>query len=167
MSELPERPVIEPADRDDLDRVVALWAALIEEGQADGLHIVAGDSRPAIRRRLSTAIVEDRVLVARRTDEIIGLTVVTRDTGVFVTDRERGLVSVLYVVPEHRQQGLGTKLLTAGERRLAELGVETVMVETLAAADEVRSFYQHHGYRPHRVTLTKPLENKSNRKDGT
>ncbi len=155
---------ISPAAMADLDAVLALWTALQEHGRTYGTHIDPAASHAAARDRLGQAIIDDRVLVARD-DQLTGFVLVALETGVFTTDTERGRIQALYVRPAHRETGIGTALLTAAETRLAELGAETIAVETPAGNDRAIALYQEHGYTPHRVTLETEVENNRKPRD--
>jgi len=155
--------VITTATTDDIDRLVELWVALMETGQADGGHLDPAASKAAARRHLAAAIIDDRILLARPENLIVGFASVTRERGTFEMECTRGIVENLYVVPSARRQGIGAALLEAAEGRLHELGADVVAVETLAANEAGRAFYRAQGYRPHRVTLERRVE--SDRKD--
>ena len=150
--------MIATATTEDIDRLVELWVALMETGQADGGHLDPTANDAIARQRIAAAVADDRVLLARPEDSIVGFASVTLEHGVFEMDCPRGIVENLYVVPSARRQGVGTALLAAAEARLRELGADVVAVETLAANEAGRAFYRAQGYRPHRVTLERRVE---------
>ncbi len=150
--------MIAPATIEDVDRLVELWVALMQAGQADGGHLDPSASTTAARQRLATAVADDRVFVARPAEGIVGFASVEPERGAFTTDVTRGRVENLYVVPGARRQGIGTALLEAAEGRLREAGVDTVVVETLAANEAGRAFYRARGYHPHRIELEREVE---------
>lgn len=154
--------MIEPATVDDLDRVLDLWQRLVEHGREHGLHLHSAANRRLARERLAAAVGDDRVFVARD-EEIVGFADCELPPETFEADVTRGVVENVYVLPERRGEGIGTALVEAAERRLADLGAEVVAVETLAADDRVRRFYRRQGYRPQRVVLERRIEN--HRKD--
>lgn len=148
-------------------RVVELWLALATDQQQYGAHIRAEANRGTVAESLGRAAVEDRLLVAREVDPedgaesgttIAGFASFRLETGPYEQDVTRGLVENIYVVPERRGEGIGSALLSATERRLAERGATVVTLEALAANDRARSFYRAHDYEPHRVEFEKPLE---------
>jgi|GEM_PF-236180 len=87
--------------------------------------------------------------------EVVGFVSFALDRGSFERERTRGIVTNLYVVPERRGEGIGSRLLDAAERALAELGAATITLESMAANDRARGFYRDRGYAPHRVTYIK------------
>ena len=59
----------------------------------------------------------------------------------------RGYIITIDVLEKFRRRGVGTALLTEAERRLAELGVKEIGLETATDDDSAVAFWQHHGYR--------------------
>jgi GNAT superfamily N-acetyltransferase len=57
-----------------------------------------------------------------------------------------GYLDELYVVPEHRSQGLGGILLQAAEDVVRERGGELLEINVDAADHDTRRFYERHGY---------------------
>lgn len=150
-------------------RIVELWLALAADQQRYGAHIRADANRGVVAESLGRAAAEGRLLVARESDPgdgaesadgptIAGFASFRLETGPYEQDATRGLVENVYVVPERRGEGIGSALLSAAERRLAEQEATVVTLEALAANDRARSFYREHGYDPHRVEFEKPLE---------
>ena len=168
-------------------QVVELWLALAADQRRHGAHIRADANRGPAAESLGRAATEGRLLVARETDKesprdtdragpgdgdgtdtgtgtevatgaIVGFVSFRIETGVYERDVTRGLVENIYVVPESRGEGVGTALLAAAERRLADRGATRVTLEALAANDRARSFYRTRGYEPHRVAFEKPLD---------
>jgi ribosomal protein S18 acetylase RimI-like enzyme len=58
-----------------------------------------------------------------------------------------GEIESLGVLPEHRGQGIGQRLLDGLEAALAAVGVEDLIVGALAGNAAIR-LYERHGYRP-------------------
>ncbi|MDV5145440.1 GNAT family N-acetyltransferase [Streptomyces sp. SBC-4] len=54
----------------------------------------------------------------------------------------------LAVAPSHAGCGLGTRLLTLAESRIAALGQENVVIDTSATAAVLLRWYRRHGYTP-------------------
>jgi GNAT superfamily N-acetyltransferase len=85
-----------------------------------------------------------RVLVAVQDDEIIGFTRLgpAEDTGTV------GLVSLLYVLPEHWGCGVGKALMEAAMQQLRELGMDQAVLWVLRDNLRARRFYESLGWRP-------------------
>lgn len=150
--------VIEPATADDVDRMVELWLALVEHGRDHGLHLLAAPNRTIARETLAAAAANDRAFVARDGDRIVGFANCSLDRGAFETDVSRGVVDNVYVLPRYRGEGIGSDLVTAAERRLADLDVDVVAVETMADDDRIEAFYRERGYSPQRTLLERRVE---------
>jgi ribosomal protein S18 acetylase RimI-like enzyme len=159
---------VEPATMDDLDRLLELWLALAEGQRDHGSRIDPEANGDGIRESLAQHVIADGLLVARSDadpngeggdDEsaVVGFVMFAPDDAGFERDRSRGVVRNVYVVPDDRDKGVGTALLDAAEQRLAEAGVEEVVLEAMADNEAARRFYRARGYDLHRVTMTKPL----------
>jgi len=154
---------IEAPGADVAEAVTDLWVALAAGQREHGSHILAEDNRARIREQILRHAVSDTLLVARDGD-VVGFVTVERESGSYAQDYTRGVVTNLYVRPEHRGEGVGSALLAAAEDRLRELGVDAVALEVMADNEAARRFYRRAGYEPHRVELEKPVESDTHSK---
>lgn len=69
----------------------------------------------------------------------------------------RGTVTNLFVRSDRRGEGIGSALLRAAERALAEAGADAVALEALADNDRARAFYDSRGYDAHRIEFRKEI----------
>jgi ribosomal protein S18 acetylase RimI-like enzyme len=155
---------IEQGTVDDAATVAALWVDLASEQVTAGSHIRPGSNRPLIRDEFARYAATDRLLVARG-DELVGFVTFTIEDGTYGLDVVRGLVENIYIVPEYRNQGIGSELLAAAESHLADRGADVVALEALAANTDAQRFYRRQGYDSHRVELEKPLESDNHSKE--
>lgn len=153
---------IESADMDDLDELADLWVALANGQRAHQSHLRARENREQIRQGLARTIVTDGVLVAREDDTCLGFVMFNLETGRFEQDVVRGIVQNLFVRPERRGEGIGSRLLEAAERDLADSGADVVGLEAMAENEAGLRFYERHGYRPHRIEFEKSVESDTN-----
>ncbi|SEH47750.1 Acetyltransferase (GNAT) family protein [Halopenitus malekzadehii] len=146
----------------DLDVLVDLWVELAAHQRGEGSHLRAAPNEPVVRTVLADHIVADEAFLARATPEgaPVGFITVSREHGPFEQDVDRGFVDALFVRPDDRGRGIGSRLLDRGEERLATMGVETVALEVLASNVDARRLYRRHGYQPHRVELEKDLSDR-------
>ena len=150
---------VELATRADVGAIVDGWAALASDQRAHGSHLLAEENRSTVREHVTHHVVGDRIFVARDGDVLIGFVQFSTELGTYRMDVDRGVVETLYVVPDRRGQGIGSRLLEEAEAALAEEGTTTVSLEVMAANEDARRFYRAHGYDVHRVGMEKPLEN--------
>jgi len=148
---------VERAGPAEADRVADLWVALAAGQRDHGSHLLADPNRDRIRETLAHQAADGRLLVAREDGGMVGFATVEPDVGRYEGDTDRGVVTNLYVAPDHRREGVGSALLAAAEDRLRELGARRVGLEVLAANEGARRFYRRAGYEPHRVELERPL----------
>jgi len=61
-------------------------------------------------------------------------------------DETTAEVTRMRVAPDHQREGYGTRMLTALEDRAAELGVETLVLDTLDRQTGAKRLYESFGY---------------------
>ncbi|PSP73388.1 GNAT family N-acetyltransferase [Halobacteriales archaeon QS_3_64_16] len=93
-----------------------------------------------------------------RTGAIVGFVMYGPETGSYEQSVDRGIIENVFVHPDYRDREIGTALLDAAERALAESGVDTIALEVMAENDDARRFYARRGYQPHRLELEVPAE---------
>lgn len=144
---------------DDVDTIVDLWVRLAESQRAHGSHLFGDQNRTAVRETVVQRIVAENVRIARLDRQIVGFVMVTIDSGRYEQDETRGIIENIFVEPAHRNQGIGSELLSAAEELLREAGADVLTLEAMADNESARQFYRAHGYTPHRIELEKPTEN--------
>lgn len=145
------------AETDDADELVDMWLSLADGQRQYGSHIPAEPNRAQIRESILRHIATDRLLVARD-DTVSGFVMFSIERGDFEQDATRGIVENLYVLPDRRGEGIGSRLLTAAEQRLRDHGADTVALNVMADNEDARRFYRDHGYTPHRLEVEKSLD---------
>jgi ribosomal protein S18 acetylase RimI-like enzyme len=150
---------VDPATPAEADAVADLWVALAADQRRHGSHLRAGANRDAMGESMARHTVDDRLLVARDGGAPVGFVRFDVERGPLAQDRSRGVVRDLYVVPDRRDEGVGTRLLDAAEEALRDRGVSVVAVEALARNDAAIRFYEARGYRPHRIEFEREVEN--------
>lgn len=149
------------ADPGEVDTVADQWVELARGQREHGSHLRPETNRVRVRERFARYSARDELLVARPSAsaaDIVGFVSFRVRSNRYETECERGLVENLYVVPDWRNQEVGSELLAAAERRLSERGVDVVSLEAMASNASARQFYRRHGYEPHRVEFEKRLE---------
>ena len=149
-----ERPTMR-----DADAIVELWVALAA-GQRDyDSHLTAAPNRDRIRESITRQIALSELQVARTEDRHVGFVMYAIEGSTFDRTATRGVIQNLYVVPDHRGRGIGSRLLEAAEADLRADGADVVGLEVMADNEAAQRFYARHGYEDHRVTLEKSVEN--------
>ena len=152
------QPVVEPATPDDLDYLADCWVSLAHEQRDHGSHIRSEENRATIRTILSGHLSTDGLLVARVNGEIVGFASFSVERGSFELDASRGLLSNLWVDPDHRNRNIGAALLDVVENKLTDRGVDICTLETMAENDAARRFYRRHGYERSRIVMDRRLD---------
>ncbi|EMA29388.1 GNAT family N-acetyltransferase [Halobiforma nitratireducens] len=152
---------IEPATTDEIDAITELWVRLARDQRSHDSAVLPEPNRDAMRETLAAHCAGGGLLVARVDGDLVGFASFSIERGALELDTTRGTLSNLYVDPARRDRGVGTALLEAAERTLAERGIDVLMLEVMAANDAARRFYRERGYNPFRVTMRRPLEDRS------
>ncbi len=90
--------------------------------------------------------------------DVVGFVMFGPQSDGYDRDVARGFVRNVYVRPAYRGRGIGSALLNAAERRMAEAGLDVVALEVMADNEAARRLYRRRGYEPHRLELEKGLE---------
>ncbi len=147
---------IESPDRAEIDHLVDLWVELAAGQQRHDSLIEAAPNRETIRESIAQHLISDGILVARDdAGTIVGFVMFTAQAGRYTERVKTGVIENLYVVQAARNEGLGSALLEAAHTRLHDAGVETIMLDVMAANSAAQRFYARHGYDAHRLTLAK------------
>jgi len=71
--------------------------------------------------------------------------------------REYGFVPTIYVMPSHRRQGVGAKLLSLAAMWLKNVGARQVVVLSGPKDEGLNPFLQSQGFAPDQAKFVKPL----------
>jgi GNAT superfamily N-acetyltransferase len=102
---------------------------------------------PAVlARRLDRLLAGDAVVALVAGDPVAGLALLTLRPNVWY-DGPVALLDELYVVPDRRGRGIGSKLLAAAEDVTRERGGVLLEINVDGIDHDARRFYERHGYR--------------------
>ena len=114
-----------------------------------GEHGVDRSAEP-LARVLESVIADGArgfLLLARTSSRIVGVAYVAT-----ILSAEHcgcvGWLEELYVMPDHRSQGIGTALVAAVLDRARETGIEAIELEVDAGHSRAESLYRRCGFRP-------------------
>jgi ribosomal protein S18 acetylase RimI-like enzyme len=139
-------PAFRPYQPDDAEPVVSLWTLC-------GLTRPWNDAHRDIDRKL--AVDADGLMILEEDGQLIGAVMVGYEG-------HRGWINYLAVHPDHRRRGLGRLLMTAAERRLADLGCPKVNLQVRASNLAAVEFYHRIGYAAEEVvSMGRRLEDDS------
>jgi ribosomal protein S18 acetylase RimI-like enzyme len=151
---------VESPGIDAADDLTQLWVDLAADQRTHGSHLLVDENREVARESLLRHALTGGLLVARDDEDLLGFVSFYPEGGTFQQDVQRGVIENIYVVPERRGEGIGSKLLSAAESRLTDEGAEVLALEALADNDEAIRFYERHGYASHRVELERETDTK-------
>jgi GNAT superfamily N-acetyltransferase len=95
--------------------------------------------------RLEPLLAGESVYTLLTGEPAVGLALVTLRPNVWY-DGPVALLDELYVVPERRGQGIGTRLLKAAEAECARRGGRLLEINVDGEDTDARRFYERHGY---------------------
>jgi ribosomal protein S18 acetylase RimI-like enzyme len=142
----------------DLDALVELWIDLAAGQRQHDSHLEAEANRDRIRESLARQIALSEVRVARHAGRIVGFVSFTIEGSTFARSTTKGLIQNIYVEPDAREQGIGSRLLERAETVLDAEGADVVALDVMADNEAGRRFYRRQGYDSHRLTLEKSTE---------
>ena len=129
-------------------RVAALGDAPAVARLLDAFNREFGDPTPgvpAIARRLAELLGAGSTFAVVVGEPVSGVALVTLRPNVW-NDGPVALLDELYVVPEQRGAGLGTRLLRAVERECLAAGAELLEITVDGEDEGARRFYERLGY---------------------
>ena len=137
----------------DLDRLVALWRALMQHHIEIDARLFQTEShapstyRAWLRRKLDES--DAMLLVAEGVDGIIGfLLAKTGQRAPVFTVREVGMIYDLVVDPAHRRKGAGQALFDAAKAGFAARGITHITVNYSPRNDAASRFWSAQGFAP-------------------
>jgi ribosomal protein S18 acetylase RimI-like enzyme len=159
---------ITPGSVDDIDSLEPLWVAVHHAHQAAMPELapyVDDEETWREHRPLYVELFErpDTFLfLAHADDELVGYalgTVAPASEG-FAADTWRvgdriGELESLSVLPEHRGEGIGTKLLDAVDEAFANLGIDDVVIGALPGNTGALKLYERRGFKPTWIYLSR------------
>lgn len=104
--------------------------------------------------RLATLLTGDSTFAVLADD--IGLALITLRPNVWY-EGPVALLDELYVVPDHRNRGLGTLLLRKVESEVLERDGQVLEINVDGQDHDARRFYERHGYRNTEPNQTEPM----------
>lgn len=141
--------LIRSAGRKDRSAVERMSLDLLEEHRRTyGSDVIRGPATERhVKRNLRSHLRKGAVLVAEKQGSTIGFVLLSRARFVLRTSRPAGAITDIYVVPEERGQGVGTRLLRAGLDWLRDRGFQRVLLN-VTAGNPARRLYERAGFRP-------------------
>ncbi|MGE0882732.1 MAG: N-acetyltransferase family protein [Blastocatellales bacterium] len=137
------------ADADDLPRVENMWTALYQHQQQNGMLIQlpvnafdlwVSSIKPLLGRFAWLFIIE-------RNGELAGfLAGRVRSLPPYFGGAQVGFISEVYVSDDHRQQGLGERLVTTAMEFFSERGLTRVELQVIMNNPAARKLYQRLGW---------------------
>jgi ribosomal protein S18 acetylase RimI-like enzyme len=139
--------VIRPVARRERAEVVRMSLALVEEHRrAYGSDVVAGRrTERHVRRTVTSHARRGAVLVALAGGRIVGFVLVSSARFAMPTSTPTGSITDIYVEPDARGRGVGSRLLGAGLDWLRARGYRRVLLN-VSAGNPARRLYERAGF---------------------
>jgi L-amino acid N-acyltransferase YncA len=162
---------VRPASWHDAAAVEELWCRLLEEQAAlEELFTPAEDARRRWRNDFALWVRDRvyRIYVADRQGEVVGFISAHQWSPPPIYRQELEVyIDELYVLPNYRRLGIGSRLVAAVCAWAEQLGVQRLRLGVLAANQAGLRFWAKQQARPFAVTLTIPLRDFQARKSET
>ena len=135
--------ILRPAAGPDIPELLALVRRYWEYERLPGFEALRVE---LLLKRLIAAPHLGAAWVAEAEGRLVGylvaVTVLSLEHGGLMAE-----IDELFVLPEARSQGIGTRLLAAAEAALAARGCVRMQLQLATGNAAAREFYQHRGYR--------------------
>ena len=145
----------------DVDRVVALWSALMGHHEAFDPHWRAAPGAEGEWRRLLVRLLADAdaaVLVWDEGGDLLGFCAAQIEVAPpTVAERARAEITDLFVREDARRRGIGRRLVEAATDWVRERGVPRVEVRVAVRNAEGQAFWRALGYADLVNVLQRPL----------
>lgn len=152
----------------DIDRLEVLWQELLDHHLTAAPHLAAlGAARdPADSWRVRRAqylqwlaVPKAAVLVARDADRLLGYAMIRSAdaVGSWQWGDQIGILETLVVVGSARGTGAGAELLDAARERLAEWGLQIMVISVIAGNEGAIRFYRREGASDYLHALIMPV----------
>lgn len=153
---------IRQASRSDSEALGALWMALLnEQAVHDDRFALAADALERWRNDFPEWLYDERrrILVAEGNGTLLGFVVAQRwaPSPIYAASSEI-FIDELYVCPEVRGGGLGTRLVDGIKAWATSLQADRLRLRVLVANDAGQAFWKAQGARPFATTLTVEME---------
>jgi len=152
--------VIEPADSDDVDTLVALESKLFVEdaGRHDRFADVTWPEREG-HRDFSRLMADTAclVLVARDDSEVVGCLVGYLSSSPTRQPVTYAVLRSLYIERDRRRQGIGHGLVDRFVSWARHKGCVEAHVESYTANGPAQEFYERQGFTPQSLSRVRPL----------
>ena len=170
---------IRQPEPEEVGYLAYLWVELANSQRKHGSHLLGQENREAIQNEMSMSTATGGVLLAEVTAEggddaddaddaddgiIVGFVTYGPEFSAYEQDVDRGMLHNIYVLPEYRNQGIGSELFEAAEQSLLDAGMDVLVLEAMAANEDAQRLYRQHGYELHRVELERHIETNNHTK---
>jgi ribosomal protein S18 acetylase RimI-like enzyme len=108
-------------------------------------------------RFLESRIKQGRIVVAKTSEDVIGMLIIAPDGFFLQGGPQVWLLSDLWVDRGWRRQGIATALIHAAEERARQLGVDELRLSVYQKNGPARVLYSGQGYEPLAEELRKRL----------
>jgi len=154
--------IIRPLRADEVDKLLVLWKAFMNDPSAiDGLIPADDENAGKMKEFVSRLVAEEprQVLVAEDGGDLVGYLIFERQakTTALRTTRKWGYISDLYVVPGLRGRGIGRDLLRKCLDELESLGVSHVRLNVWSENHRAMRLYREAGFRDYMVLMEATL----------
>jgi ribosomal protein S18 acetylase RimI-like enzyme len=148
---------IRPLRADEVDKLIVLWKAFMNDPSAmDGLILAHEENARRMAEFVTKLIADDpnQVLVAEDGGSLVGYLIFENHAkSALETSRQWGKIEDLYVVPSHRQRGIGGDLLRACVAYLRTVGVSGVRLNVWSENQGAIRLYRKLGFKDYVLVM--------------
>lgn len=152
--------MIREATKDDMESIVNLWQELMDfHIERSDLYQMKSNARELYSDYLKDVLINPDyiTLVFENEKGILGYLVATESNDPPIYEGTVGIVMELSVTQEHRNKGIGEKLLTYIEKKFLEKGIGRMECMVSDFNEISKGFWHKNGYEPYNLMCVKLL----------
>lgn len=152
--------MIREATKEDMEPIVDLWQELMDfHIERSDLYQMKSNARELYSDYLKDVLINPDyiTLVFENEKGILGYLVATESNDPPIYEGTVGIVMELSVTQEHRNKGIGEKLLTYIEKKFLEKGIDRIECMVSDFNEISKGFWHKNGYNPYNLMCVKLL----------
>lgn len=152
--------MIREATKEDMESIVDLWQELMDfHIERSDLYQMKSNARELYSDYLKDVLINPDyiTLVFENEKGILGYLVATESDDPPIYEGKVGIVMELSVTQEHRNKGIGEKLLTYIEKKFLEKGIDRIECMVSDFNEISKGFWHKNGYEPYNLMCVKLL----------
>lgn len=152
--------MIRNAENKDMDAIIDLWQEMMDfHAEISDLYQMRSNAREIYSEYLKGVLINPHctTLVFESENKILGYVMAMESSDPRVYEGKAGLILEICVGKNHRNKGIGEKLLAEIEKNFREKGIKRIECMASDFNETSKGFWFKHGYNPYNILCVKIL----------